>query len=223
MTVLSNYEKAGRVVNDGRFLNRLKASIVAQAIEKDQSVMSRQDLVPALAWAVAVNLIDSYANSIVDGTDEEISASVEAAISAVTDAEIDASVDAVWDVALGVPAVEVLSGQEKLARLSNDLQFQSRVYQIIAAKANGVLAQPAVPGNEANMIMRGFAMRLQAGLYLTPQFKQNFAFNVLGAIGNVDSVTDQSLSTAIDQLLGLFIASRLELIAAGKTLETVIS
>jgi hypothetical protein len=227
MMVLTSYEKAGRVVSDGRFLNRVRAAVVAEAVKTGQPVLSRSDLIPAFAWAVAVGLIGVYAESIVDGTEDQISSSVESSVASITDEQIDSLVVSSWNTVLGIQSVEVLSNQEELSRLSSDTQFQSRVYQIIAAKANGVLAQEPVvagqPGYDANRIQRGFAMRLQAGLYLTPQFKQNFAINVLGAIGSVNAVTDESLSEAIDELLGLFIQSRLELIESDRTLENVIS
>jgi hypothetical protein len=226
MIVLTSYEKASRVVSDGRFINRVRASVVAEAVKTGQSVLSRSDLTPAFAWAVAVGLIDVYAESIVDGTEDQIYSSVESSVASITDEQIDLLVVSSWNTVLGIQSVEALSNQEELSRLSSDTQFQNRVYQIIAAKASGILAQEPVvagqPGYDANRIKRGFAMRLQAGLYLTPEFKQNFAINVLGAIGSVNAVTDESLSEAIDELLGLFIQSRLELIQSDRTLENVI-
>lgn len=217
MAQLSNYEKVSRVVNDGAFINRVQAAVAAAAIDRGQNPPDAQRfLVP-----VANELSAEYVGLITGEDDETISTQIPIAVTAISDAELDAAVAVVYGPVTGY--IAPAAGQLALADLANDPRFQARVYQIIAAKANGVLSQAAIPDNEGNRIMRGFAMRLQAGLYLTPQFKQNFAINILGAIGSVEAVTDASLSATIDALLTLFVASRVELNASGVTLDTVLN
>lgn len=216
---LSTYQKVGRVVADGRFISRARAAVAAKALAMGSNAYDN----PAFLLPVAIEL-GSHLDSVTADDEETIGAQLELAVNAIPDTAFDDAVEAVYAAVTGY--IAPATGQAALAELAIDPRFQARVYQIIAAKANGVLAQAPVsesdPHYEANRLQRGFAMRLQAGLYLSPQFKQNFAINVLGAIGSVEAVTDAALSATIDGLLTLFVASRLELNASGKTLETVL-
>lgn len=214
---LSDYEKVGRVVSDGSFITRVRAAVTAKTLDAGTNV---GDDGTRFLMPVASTLAPVYTGAITADDPEAIDTEVIAAVAALTDADIDNAVDTVWTAVVG--AVVTHSGQEKRAMLARNQGFQDRVYQIVAAKANGVVAAEAQTPGSQNAIAWAFAVRLQAGLYLTPAFKLDFACNVAAVVTDPDNITDAELSTKIDSLLTLFVAGRTKLEADGKTLADVL-
>jgi len=207
---------ADALLGDPNFQGQVRAAAVARALTlPGQSLATRllQDpnaAVTLLSYPVLVNL--------------DVATGVTP-----SDSDVAAAVAAVWANVAGEAPTVTLALSEQLANLAASPSFQARVVQVIAGLVTQTLAAPAKasddPGKQADILLRGFAMRFQAGLYLTPAFRQNFAINVLSPITTQDALNaldDAAIAATCENLIGLMVAGRLELDGEGKTLSNVL-
>jgi hypothetical protein len=123
-------------------------------------------------------------------------------------------------------------GASLTAGYASDSVFQDRVYQIGAGLANSLLvaARPAVvdpanptPQEQAALAVDGvkrvFALKYQAGRYISPTHKLNYAVNVLASPTLSDltpeEITDSQILTRLAELVEIFAQAMAAFQAAG--------
>lgn len=124
-----------------------------------------------------------------------------------------------WD------ATEAPTGAVLTAAHASDPVFQDRVYQIGASLANSLLvaAPPAADASDAvkaiDGVKRIFALKYQAGRYIGPAYKLNYAVNVLAdpdlAGKTPEEITDTEILTRLAELVEIFAQSMAAFKAAG--------
>lgn len=229
---MTNFIDSARLAASADFSQRLQGAILAYALSvKTESVSINADGSHNQVESKRHNLADqvlsnpsqqAFRFASLVSIDNQVSDAYAGDQSTVSDVLISATVDAAWNSMAGVRSEDSFTPTR--SELAMNPGFQRRVYQVCSDLANGVVASAPDTSTEATIsqekVKRLFAVRFQAGKYLSPQFQTNFATNVLSgstiaALPDYNAITDAMIASRLTELVALFVKGQLELTALG--------